>query len=860
MYKSVSLPCRFSLCASKRAVISHRLLFNSFNKRSFLSTSSAHRSNATPVPSEVKAIVGHLQGILLSLSNIIRSSSSGIPFLSLSRFLSEAPKGFGHFAPTKRDNSDSSKAKKKESKKEQEQEEEEETKDDNEKDAEKEFKKKAKSEGSPFPKFDFDFKKQGGSKPQMEIDPTKVLLLISVFLGLLLILINIGQSPPAGMKITFEEFVKQYLSTKQVRKLTVVEKQYVTVTLLADPENHPSFYFNIGSVDSFERKLQDAYDSLNIDNANYIPVEYSEHSSGSTSLSGILSSAFQLCLWVLAFSFLVGGLGKGIGGGGGGKGIFSFSKAPFIIVKPGDKARVTFKDVAGLDEAKQEIMEFVHFLRDPKKFVQLGAKIPRGALLVGPPGTGKTLLAKAVAGEASVPFFSISGSDFIEMFVGVGPSRVRDLFAKAREAAPSIVFIDEIDAVGRSRSKGGWSGGTDERESTLNQLLVEMDGFKTESGVVVLAGTNRLDILDSALLRPGRFDRQIQIEKPDIKGRKDIFMVHLKKLTIAHKKADIAIRMAALTPGFSGADIANVCNEAALIAARFDKKAIELIDFEAAVDRIIGGLEKKTKVMTVQERKLVAYHEAGHAVCGWFFEHATPVLKVSILPRAKGALGFAQVLPQELNLYHKDQLLDMMCMALGGRASEQCFFSSFSTGAADDLQKVSGIARAIVTSFGMSEKIGHVAWQTEENGGVGRFTKPYSEHTSELIDSEIRSLVTNAYERAFKLVTEKKKLVEALAERLLKNETVNHDVIVEIFGSRPFQSETYEEYIKQSKSGLTKLSVAEAKLQNKVEAKKDNDEKKKRLFLKHKEEEESKDNEKEDNEDEEKEKDKKKDD
>jgi ATP-dependent metalloprotease FtsH len=485
----------------------------------------------------------------------------------------------------------------------------------------------------------------------------------------------------------------------------------------------------------------------------------------------------------------------GMSGGGkrGGKNIFSFGKSPAVVIKPGEKTKITFKDVAGLDEAKVEIMEFVKFLKSPAKFTRLGAKIPKGALLVGPPGTGKTLLAKATAGEASVPFFSISGSDFIEMFVGVGPSRVRDLFKEARAAAPCIVWIDEIDAVGRSRSKGGFSGGNDERENTLNQLLVEMDGFNTETGVVVLAGTNRADILDKALLRPGRFDRQIQIEKPDIKGRKQIFLVHLKPLKIAHPIDDLASRMAALTPGFAGADIANVCNEAAIIAARTDKRIIELVDFESACDRVIGGIERKTKVMSPEEKKLVAYHEAGHAVVGWFLEHANPVLKVTIVPRGKGALGFAQYLPQELALYQKEQLLDMMCMTLGGRAAEQEFFGKVSTGAADDLKKVTKLAYSQVSVFGMSEALGQVSFQADE--GDNQFTKPFSEHTAQLIDREVSLLIKDSYTRTLAMVKDKRALVESLALRLLKDETVNHDVIVEVLGRRPYSTQVYNDYV-----------------------------------------------------------------
>eukprot|EP00455_Lapot_gusevi_P044202 TRINITY_DN5479_c0_g2_i7.p1 TRINITY_DN5479_c0_g2~~TRINITY_DN5479_c0_g2_i7.p1 ORF type:complete len:514 (+),score=217.17 TRINITY_DN5479_c0_g2_i7:69-1544(+) len=450
----------------------------------------------------------------------------------------------------------------------------------------------------------------------------------------------------------------------------------------------------------------------------------------------------------------------------------------------GGKEKTRFKDVAGLEEAKLEIMEFVQFLKNPQKFTNLGAKIPRGALLVGPPGTGKTLLAKATAGESNVPFFSISGSDFIEMFVGVGASRVRDLFRDARKHAPCIIFIDEIDAVGRSRSKsGGFGGGHDEREATLNQLLVEMDGFQTKDGVVVLAGTNRADILDQALLRAGRFDRQIYVDRPDIKGRKQIFEVHLRPLKLAQPAEEIAERMSSLTPGMVGADIHNVCNEAAILAARENKPSVEMVDFERALDRVIGGLEKKNRIMTPHERRLVAHHEAGHAVAGWFLEHADPLLKVTIVPRSS-ALGFAQYLPKELLLYNPKQFLDKMCAALAGRAAEQVFFGTISTGAQDDLKKVTQMAYAQIANFGFSERLGHVSFSDGNE-----FSKPYSESTAQAIDEEVRKMVDMAWERTLKLVSEKKTQVAQLAERLLEKETLGLDDVVQLIGKRPFAYE-----------------------------------------------------------------------
>ncbi|CAI7925653.1 unnamed protein product, partial [Closterium sp. NIES-54] len=435
------------------------------------------------------------------------------------------------------------------------------------------------------------------------------------------------------------------------------------------------YYFQIGSVDSFERQLDDAQNAMGTDGHNRIPVTYASEVSWQQELLRLLPTALIIAAWIyfsrgLQSGFGMGGMG-GPGGAGGAKGIFNVGKAAVTKMDKHSKNKVYFRDVAGCDEAKQEVMEFVHFLKNPAKYQALGAKIPRGALLVGPPGTGKTLLAKATAGEADVPFLSISGSDFMEMFVGVGPSRVRDLFAQARACSPSIIFIDEIDAVGRARGRGGFAGGNDERENTLNQLLVEMDGFTTTSGVVVLAGTNRPDILDPALLRPGRFDRQITIDRPDIKGREQIFRIYLSRVRLDKEVEFYSQRMAALTPGFAGADIANVVNEAALMAARHDRDVILMQDFESAVDRVIGGLEKKGKVISATERRTVAYHEAGHAVVAWFLQHTEPLLKVSIVPRGTAALGFAQYLPNENLLMTKDQLIDMTCMALGGRAAEQ---------------------------------------------------------------------------------------------------------------------------------------------------------------------------------------------
>ena len=458
------------------------------------------------------------------------------------------------------------------------------------------------------------------------------------------------------------------------------------------------YHFNIGSVESFEEKLTRAQHDLNIPLRDFVPVQYANETNWIVEL--IKTTPALLMIGVTAYMLrgMTGMGGKG-GGGGGIGGIFQVGKSNAKKVSKED-INVTFKDVAGCQEAKKEIMEFVDFLQDGSRFTKLGAKIPKGALLCGPPGTGKTLLAKAVAGEAGVPFYSISGSDFIEMFVGVGPSRVRDLFKEARKNAPCIIFIDEIDAVGRKRGRGGFSGGNDERENTLNQLLVEMDGFNPSSGVVVLAGTNRADILDNALIRPGRFDRQIQVDKPDVKGREEVFKVHLKGITLDASADEIAGRLAGLTPGFTGADIANICNEAAIVAARRAAESVSMDDFEKATDRIIGGLESN-KIMSVEEREVVAYHEAGHAVAGWFLEHADPLLKVTIIPRSSGALGYAQYLPKEVFLRTQEQIMHIVCMALAGRAAEEVFFGKVTTGASDDLRRVTEIVYSTIQLYGL---------------------------------------------------------------------------------------------------------------------------------------------------------------
>ena len=546
------------------------------------------------------------------------------------------------------------------------------------------------------------------------------------------------------------------------------------------------FSFNIGSLETFERKMEEAQELMGVESSKFVPVTYVSEMYWQGEILRALPTLAILAGWLYFMRRgAVGGMG-GMGGPGGGPGggIFNVGKATVATLDK-NAPKVMFKDVAGCDEAKKEIMEFVDFLKMPEKYEKLGAKIPRGALLVGPPGTGKTLLAKATAGESGVPFLSISGSDFMEMFVGVGPSRVRDLFAKAKEQKPSIIFIDEIDAIGRQRGRSGFAGGNDERENTLNQLLVEMDGFGSSQGVVILGGTNRPDILDKALLRPGRFDRQITVDRPDVKGREQIFRVHLHKIALDGPVQEYSERLAALTPGFAGADIANVCNEAALVAARESAEFVVLEHFEKAVDRVIAGLEKKEKVISRVERETVAYHEAGHAVVGWFMEHAEPLLKVSIVPRGSAALGFAQYLPNENVLATTEQLKDMMCMTLGGRAAEDVMLGKISTGAQNDLEKVTKMAYNMTAVYGLNQKIGLLSFPKGEND----FKSPYSEDTARMIDEEVRDLVEKAYVRTVALVREKKSVVESLAKALLDKEVLQRHDLVKVMGERPFKYE-----------------------------------------------------------------------
>ncbi|KAM4631308.1 mitochondrial inner membrane m-AAA protease component AFG3L1-like [Polymixia lowei] len=597
-----------------------------------------------------------------------------------------------------------------------------------------------------------------------------------------------------GKEISWRDFEYYYLGRGLVDHLEVVNKQYVKV-IPADGVNTSEvsyLWFNIGSVDIFEHNLEMAQQEMGLDSTRKVPVVYSSESDG-TFLLSILPTL--LLVGFLLFATRQGPMAGGRGGRGRGN-PFSMSESKAKIIK--DNISVRFKDIAGCEEAKLEILEFVNFLKNPQQYQDLGAKIPKGAVLSGPPGTGKTLLAKATAGEANVPFITVNGSEFQEMFVGVGPARIRDLFAMARKNAPCILFIDEIDAVGRKRGRGN-PGDQSEQENTLNQLLVEMDGFNTSTNVVILAGTNRPDILDPALMRPGRFDRHIYIGPPDIKGRASIFKVHLRPLKLDSRiePAALARTLAALTPGFTGADIANVCNEAALIAARHLNQYISTKHFEQAIERVIGGLEKKTPVLQLVEKTTVAYHEAGHAVVGWFLQHADPLLKVSIIPRGRG-LGYAQYLPKEQYLFTREQLFDRMCMMLGGRVAEQVFFGQVTTAAQDDLRKVTQSAYAQVVQFGMSEVVGQISFDLPQQGDLVT-QKPYSEPTAQLIDQEVRLLIDAAFQRAHRLTTDKKELVEKVAKHLLEKEVLDKADMLELLGPRPFEDKyTYEELIEET--------------------------------------------------------------
>ena len=611
-----------------------------------------------------------------------------------------------------------------------------------------------------------------------------------------IVYIAIGLLISKPITIDYNRFKNMILS-HDIRKVVVIKNQeYVEVTLkeeslqnidykdeleingLENDFSGPHYTFEITSLESFEKRYFDLTNGMKKDNSD--EVEYLTEKRYDA-FSFFQTWGFTIII-LIGFWYLLRRMSVGSGAGGQ---IFNIGKSKASLFDSESKIKLTFEDVAGLDEAKEEVKEIVEFLKNPKKFTKLGGKIPKGALLIGPPGTGKTLLAKAVAGEAAVPFYSLSGSDFVEMFVGVGAARVRDLFKRANEKAPCIVFIDEIDAIGRSRGRGQMPGSNDERENTLNSLLVEMDGFSTDSGVIILAATNRPDVLDSALLRPGRFDRQISIDKPDLIGREAIFKVHAKNIKL---DSNVNLKhLAAQTPGFAGAEIANVCNESALIAARKNKNFVEMDDFQDAIDRVIGGLEKKSKIISPEEKKIVAYHEAGHAITGWFLKYADPLVKVSIVPRGIAALGYAQYLPKEQYLYQTEQLLDDMCMALGGRAAEELVFGKISTGALSDLERITKMAYSMVTMYGMNNVIGNISFfdskKTEYN-----FTKPYSDSTAEKIDYEVKRIVEKAYQRTINLLKEKKDKLEIIAKELLRKEILFQSDIEKLIGKRPFKT------------------------------------------------------------------------
>ncbi len=619
-----------------------------------------------------------------------------------------------------------------------------------------------------------------------------------------LVLNFMGGSGIGSAPVTSPSEFQDFLKNGEVEKVVIVNRRKAKVFLTAEAksvEKHqknqnksilpsspsdPDYQFEFGDLQNFENKIA----TIKADNNLDTQVSYDTESNvwGEIFIT-LLPFALIIGVWI----FIMRRMSGGSGGGAGGQ-IFNIGKSKAKLFDQNTDVKVSFENVAGLEGAKEEVQEIVDFLKNPEKYTSLGGKIPKGALLVGPPGTGKTLLAKAVAGEAKVPFFSLSGSDFVEMFVGVGASRVRDLFKQAKEKSPAIIFIDEIDAVGRARGKSNFSGSNDERENTLNQLLTEMDGFGTNTNVIVIAATNRADVLDKALLRAGRFDRQIYVDLPDIRERKEIFDVHLKPLKKVENELDTEF-MAKQTPGFSGADIANVCNEAALIAARKGNKAVGKQDFLDAVDRIVGGLEKKNKIITPDEKRAIAFHEAGHATVSWMLEHAAPLVKVTIVPRGQ-SLGAAWYLPEERLIVRPNQMLDEMCAALGGRAAEKVIFNEISTGALSDLEKVTKQARAMVTIYGLNDKVGNLTYYDSSGQSEYNFTKPYSEQTSELIDKEISNIIEEQYQRAITLLENNKDKLTELAEVLLEKEVIFKDNLEKIFGERPFGKKE-EEIVKE---------------------------------------------------------------
>ncbi len=640
-----------------------------------------------------------------------------------------------------------------------------------------------------------DYKKapfnQGNKKPK-EIKFNFTWIIYAIIFSILLSFLFFGNDNP-NEKVSYTEF-KKMLPQNDIKEINmVINNHYAEIFLkdealskkeykkyipkqsfLSQLKKPANFKVVFGDLQNFEKYLDESKKQYNLDFIHKNDI-YKD------TLGDMLVSFLPFLLLIGVWIFFMRRMSGGAGGGAGGPGqIFSIGKSKAKLFDKDKDTHTSFKDVAGLEGAKEEVQEIVDFLKSPEKYTKLGGKIPKGALLVGPPGTGKTLLAKAVAGEAKVPFFSLSGSDFVEMFVGVGASRVRDLFKQAQQKSPSIIFIDEIDAIGRARGKNNMTGGNDERENTLNQLLTEMDGFGTDTNVIVIAATNRADVLDKALMRAGRFDRQIFVDLPDLNERKEIFEVHIKPLKL-DKDVDLEF-LSKQTPGFSGADIANLCNEAALIAARNNKKAVHHQDFLDATDRIVGGLEKKNKLITVKEKTTVAYHESGHATVSWMLEHASPLVKVTIVPRGQ-SLGAAWYLPEERMLVSKQQMLDEMCATLGGRAAEKVIFNQITTGALNDLEKVMKQAKAMVTIYGLSDKIGNISYYDPQGQG---FTKPYSEKTAQTIDEEISTIVEEQYQRAIKVISDNKDKLTELAERLLEKEVIFGDDLTRIFGERPF--------------------------------------------------------------------------
>ncbi len=587
--------------------------------------------------------------------------------------------------------------------------------------------------------------------------------------------------------IVNEKNVQVYLNEKGLKA-----KELPTTGLKEGKNPSANLTFEPASYDNFVEEFKDLQKT---NESKALPIVELDKKEEHDWRSGVLSYLLPLFIIVAIWLFIMRRVSGGMGGGGGQ--IFNIGKSKATLFDKDTSVNVTFNDVAGLEEAKEEVVEIVDFLKNPKKYTSLGGKIPKGALLVGPPGTGKTLLAKAMAGEAKVPFFSISGSDFVEMFVGVGASRVRDLFKQAREKAPCIIFIDEIDAIGRARGRNVMQG-NDERENTLNQLLVEMDGFSSKKGIIMIAATNRPDVLDSALLRPGRFDRQIAIDRPDKNGREAIFKVHIKPLKI-NNNIDLQ-RLAEQTAGFVGADIANVCNEAALIAARRNKTAIDMKDFQDAIDRSIGGLERKSRIISPEEREIIAYHEAGHAICGWYLEHADPLLKVTIVPRGIAALGYAQYIPKERYLYQTEQLEDQMSMLLGGRVAEDIIFDKISTGAQNDLERVTEMAYKMISLYGMNEKIGNISFN--EQKGEYNFKKPYSDATAKLIDEEVQKMIGDSYDRTKSLLLSKKDQLELIAQELLEKEILFKSDLDRLIGRRPSEVLAEERAARNSKGNV----------------------------------------------------------